>query len=110
LDILLAGGAGFIGSHLVRHFMREGHHVVAVDNASSGRWTNLAGLEDTRGPGRLTRVAADICEPLPPGIPFDAVLNFASPASPVDYLRRPIETLEAGAAGTRRLLEVARLR
>jgi dTDP-glucose 4,6-dehydratase len=104
--VLVAGGAGFVGSHLVDRLLDRGDTVVVLDNFSSGRRENLAHRRDD---SRLTVVDADIVEPLPGSVDgsFDAVLNLASPASPVEYLEWPIETLNVGSRGTQRLLDLA---
>ncbi len=102
---LVSGGAGFIGSHLCERLLADGHQVVAVDNLSTGRAENLGHLR-RRSAFRL--VEHDICEPFEVGGPFVAVYNLASPASPRDYLALPVETLLAGALGTRNMLEIAR--
>jgi dTDP-glucose 4,6-dehydratase len=105
LRILVAGAAGFIGSHLCDRLLEEGHTVVGVDNFLTGAEQNLAHLA---GRPRFRFVAHDITQPLSIDGPLDAVLNMASPASPKDYLRHPIETLNVGSAGTRHTLDLAR--
>jgi dTDP-glucose 4,6-dehydratase len=105
LRILIAGAAGFIGSHMCERLLAEGHEVVAVDNFLTGREENVAHLH-SRPHFRLIR--HDITRPLPIDGKLDAVINMASPASPKDYLEHPIETLDVGSAGTRNLLELAR--
>jgi dTDP-glucose 4,6-dehydratase len=104
LRILVSGGAGFVPSHVCDRLIQEGHTVVAVDNFLTGRRTNLAQLE---GHPRFTFVEHDVSLPLRIDGPFDYVLHLASPASPVDYLNHPIETLQVGSAGTKNLLDVA---
>jgi dTDP-glucose 4,6-dehydratase len=102
---LVTGGAGFLGSHLCERLLDDGWDVVAVDNLSTGRLVNLAGLEPRRGFAfQHLDVASD---PLPDG-PYDAVLHLACPASPVQYHRLPLETLHVSSAGTRTTLERAR--
>jgi len=108
VNILLAGGAGFIGAHLTRHLLRQRHRVIVLDNVSTGDWSNLDGLAEVDVDGLLTIMEADVCAPVGLRLRLDAVINLASPASPAHYLRHPLETLEAGATGTRRLLELAR--
>jgi len=103
--ILLAGAAGFIGSHLCDRLLAEGHSVVGIDNLITGSLRNLAHLEG-RQDFRFLR--HDVTQPLDIDGPLDSVLNLASPASPKDYLGHPIETLETGSLGTRNLLELAR--
>ncbi len=102
--VLVTGAAGFLGSHLCDALVGQGHHVVGVDNFATGRGANLAGL---RNDARFTLVEQDICQPFDPGA-VDYVFNFASPASPADYLRLGPETLYAGSVGTRNTLDLAR--
>ncbi|MBI4665963.1 MAG: SDR family oxidoreductase [Nitrospinae bacterium] len=101
---LITGGAGFIGSHLCERFLSEGHEVVCVDNFITGSPKNIAHITDPR----FSFIEADVSAGLS-GIPgrFNYVLHFASPASPPDYLRHPIETLLVGSAGTHAALELA---
>jgi dTDP-glucose 4,6-dehydratase len=101
---LVTGGAGFLGSHLCRALLRRGWEVVAADNFLTGRKTNVADLAGER----FSLVEADVTRPLDVAGPLDAVLHFASPASPPDYLAHPVETLEVGSNGTRHTLELAR--
>jgi len=107
--VLLAGGAGFVGSHLIDALISRGDHVVAVDNLSTGRLSNI---EHLVGMSWFNLVEHDITEPLPPistlREPFDAVLDFASPASPDDFKTMPLEILAVGSTGTRNLLERAK--
>jgi dTDP-glucose 4,6-dehydratase len=102
--VVVTGGAGFLGSHLCDELIRRGEEVVCVDDLSTGRRANVAGLLGCQG---FTLVEADVSSSLPVPGPVDAVLHLASAASPVDYLRRPLETLAAGSEGTRRGLELA---
>ena len=102
---VVLGGAGFIGSHLVDRLLGAGHDVVAVDSYLTGRRENLAHLQ---GAPRFRLVEHDICKPIPVTGPLAVVFNLASPASPVDYERLPLQTLEVGSAGTRNALELAR--
>lgn len=101
----MAGGAGFIGSHLCRRLVADGHTVVAVDNLVTGRLDNVADLLDSAS---FRFVEHDITRPLPVEGPVDLVCHLASPASPSDFLRMPIEILDVGAAGTKHVLELAR--
>jgi len=102
---VVLGGAGFIGSHLVDRLLGAGHEVVAVDSYLTGRRENLAHL---RGAPRFHLVEHDVCRPIPVVGPAGVVFNLASPASPLDYERLPLETLEVGSAGTRNALDLAR--
>lgn len=107
MRVLITGAAGFLGSHLTDRLLADGHSVVGVDNFSTGERENLTHL--SREP-RFELVEWDICEPFTvktdPGR-VDYIFNLASPASPQDYQRLPIETLRAGAVGTENLLELA---
>lgn len=102
---LVAGGAGFLGSHLCEALLADDVRVVAVDDFSTGRASNVAHLLDD---SRFHLVEADVTEPVDLPGRVDLVLNFASPASPPDYLRLPLETLRVGSVGTVQLLELAR--
>lgn len=101
---VVAGGAGFVGSHLVDRLFERGADVVVLDDFSSGSAANLAHLGDS-----ITLIEHDVCQPLPELGPVSLVCHLASPASPPDYLARPIETLDVGSIGTRNLLELARV-
>jgi dTDP-glucose 4,6-dehydratase len=101
---LVTGGAGFLGSHLCRSLLQRGWEVVAADNLLTGRKANVADLAGER----FSLVEADVSRPLDVPGPLDAVLHFASPASPRDYLAHPIETLDVGSRGTWHTLELAR--
>ena len=101
---LITGGAGFLGSHLCERVIGEGWHVVCVDSLLTGQKANLRSLFDHE---RFEYLTHDVTEPFEDIGSLDAVLHLASPASPVDYLRWPIETLRVGALGTLRALELA---
>ncbi|MNR80336.1 UDP-glucose 4-epimerase [compost metagenome] len=103
--VLVAGGAGFIGSHLVDRLLAEGFHVIAVDNLITGSRTNVAHVTDHPG---FSFLEHDVCHPLAIDGPLDWVMNLASPASPIDYLKLPLETLMVGAMGSHALLELAK--
>lgn len=104
MKFLVAGAAGFIGSHFCDRLVADGHSVIGVDNFITGREENLASL---RNAPRFEFLRADVSEPLSlQGI--DGILHLASPASPVDYLEHPVETMKAGSYATHNLLELAR--
>jgi len=103
-QVLVTGAAGFLGSHLCDALLAEGHRVLGVDNLSTGRLANLAHLKNEP---RFRLEERDICEPFDLGR-VDYVYNFASPASPPDYMRLGVETLLVGSAGTLNTLEMAR--
>ena len=105
MRVLITGAGGFLGSHLCDRFLADGHEVVGMDNFVTGTRENLDHLE---GEPRFRFVEHDVTEPIEGEGPLDGVLHFASPASPVDYLELPIETLKVGAHGTLNTLEVAR--
>lgn len=100
---VVAGAAGFIGSHLCERLLAAGHEVLGVDNLLTGQRENVAGF----GAG-FRLLEHDVIEPLEVEGALDGVWNLASPASPKDYLRWPVETLRVGSEGTRNLLELAR--
>ncbi len=103
--VVVAGGAGFIGSHLCEHLLGRGDEVVAVDNYITGSRWNVVHLFDVGG---FSFVDHDVCRPLSVDGPVDAVLHLASPASPKDFATLPLEILAVGSDGTRNLLELAR--
>ncbi len=105
--VLIAGGAGFLGSHLCDYYLAKGDDVFALDNFSTGRRENLSHIQSAN----FTLIEHDIVKPLPKKIAegqFDIILNMASPASPPHYQRLSIETLEVGSIGTQRLLDLAK--
>jgi dTDP-glucose 4,6-dehydratase len=104
LHYLVAGAAGFIGSHLCERLLNDGHSVTGVDNYLTGKVENLDALAGRTG---FEFVEHDITRPLPALPAPDVVMNLASPASPRDYLAFPVETLRVGSEGTRHLLEFA---
>ncbi|HSM92748.1 MAG TPA: UDP-glucuronic acid decarboxylase family protein [Anaeromyxobacteraceae bacterium] len=99
------GAAGFIGSHFVDRLLADGWSVVGVDNLITG---TLRNLDHLRAEPRFELVERDVCEPLDAiAGPLDAVLDLASPASPIDYLRHPFETLRVGSVGVENALKLA---
>ena len=102
---VVTGGAGFLGSHLSDRLLAEGFSVVAVDNLVTGSTDNIAHL---RGNPRFEYIAQDVTQPYTVPGPVDIVYHFASPASPVDYLELPLETLLVGSIGTHHTLDLAR--
>ncbi|MGA2266827.1 MAG: UDP-glucuronic acid decarboxylase family protein [Bryobacteraceae bacterium] len=105
MRIVVSGAAGFIGSHMCDRLLADGHSVVALDNFLTGNRRNIAHLEGER---RFCFIEQDITRPFSIEGQADGVVHMASPASPKDYLEHPIETLDVGSAGTRRMLELAR--
>jgi dTDP-glucose 4,6-dehydratase len=105
MRILITGAAGFLGSHLVDRFLAAGHRVVGVDNFITGAWRNLEHLEDRED---FFFIEHDISTPLFLAERVEGVLHFASPASPVDYLELPIQTLKVGSLGTHNSLGLAK--
>ncbi len=105
MRILISGAAGFLGSHLTDALLGEGHHVLGVDNLCTGSLNNLAHL---RNEPKFEFLQHDICAPFDPKC-VDYVFNFASPASPADYMRLGTETLLVGSVGTQNMLEIAKL-
>ncbi len=102
---LVTGGAGFLGSHLCDHLLRRGVSVICVDNFLTGNPDNIAHLT---GHPRFRFIRHDVTQDLYLHEPIDAVLHFASPASPRDYLEHPIKTLKVGALGTHKMLGLAK--
>ena len=101
---LVTGGAGFLGSHLCDWLLNAGDEVVALDNLVTGNLRNIAHLSDNP---RFQFVEANICEGVPVEGRFDRVWHLASPASPIDYVELPFETLHVGSFGTQKALERA---
>jgi dTDP-glucose 4,6-dehydratase len=104
MRVLITGGAGFIGSHLCDALLAEGHHVVCVDNLLTG---SLRNIEHLRNDSRFEFVQRDITRPFDVGR-VDYIFQFASPASPVDYMTYGIETLQVGSLGSFNTLELAK--
>lgn len=104
MRLVVTGAAGFLGSHLAERFLTDGHHVIGVDNFITGSRENTAHLGTF---DRFELVEHDVSEPLYVDGDVDGVLHFASPASPVDYLELPIQTLKVGSLGTHNALGLA---
>jgi dTDP-glucose 4,6-dehydratase len=104
MRIILTGAAGFLGSHLAKRFLDDGHEVIGLDNYVTGSRDNVETLEGYPG---FRMVEHDISRPYFAHIEIDGVLHFASPASPVDYLELPIQTLKVGSLGTHNALGIA---
>jgi dTDP-glucose 4,6-dehydratase len=102
---LITGGAGFLGSHLCDRLIEEGHEVICLDNLITGQVNNVAHLI---GHDAFRFIKLDVTEYLHIDGPLDYVLHFASPASPVDYQRLPIQTLKVGSLGTHKALGLAK--
>ena len=105
MRILITGGAGFLGSHLCDVLVTAGYSVIAMDNLLTGRVENIAHL---LGNERFAFVKYNVCDHLHVDGPLDAIMHFASPASPQDYLEYPIATLKVGALGTHKALGLAK--
>ena len=99
--VLVTGGAGFIGSHLCQRMLAEGCEVFCADNLITG---SMANVEELMGQERFTFLKLDVTNYLHVPGRLDAILHFASPASPIDYLKLPIQTLKVGALGTHKVL------
>lgn len=106
MRILVTGGAGFIGSHLVERLLAEGHKVIVIDNFITGSRSNLAHLFENKN---LFVIEHDISKPIYLAEKIDQIYHLASPASPVDYQKLPIQTLKVGALGTHNALGIAKL-
>jgi dTDP-glucose 4,6-dehydratase len=103
--IVLTGGAGFIGSHLSERLISDGHEVVCIDNFITGSRGNIKHLLSNN---KFTLIEHDVSKPITIDGKVDVVLHFASPASPIDYLKYPIQTLKVGSLGTHNTLGLAK--
>ncbi|MCP5492181.1 MAG: SDR family oxidoreductase [Chlamydiales bacterium] len=104
MKILVTGGAGFLGSHLAKKLLDQGHFVIVLDNLSTGSIDNIADILDHP---QFTFIEGDICDPV--DIEVDQIYNLACPASPIHYQRDPIQTLKTNTAGIFQILELARI-
>ena len=102
--VVVLGGAGFLGSHLCDALLRRGDEVVAVDNFCTGSKDNVKHLASTKS---FSLINADICDEIPVAGKVDLIFNFASPASPKQYLKMPLETLRVGSVGTENAIKLA---
>lgn len=105
MKVLITGGAGFLGSHLCDALIQDGNEIICIDNLLTGRIENIAHLMASK---KFRFIKEDVCDYRYRGGPVDAVLHFASPASPKDYLLYPIHTLKVGAFGTYQALNLTR--
>lgn len=105
MRIVVTGGCGFLGSHLCRYLISKGHYVISIDNLLTGRIENV---EDLFESGRFEFIKYDVTNYIHVPGKIDAILHFASPASPADYLKYPIPTLKVGALGTHKALGFAK--
>ena len=103
--VLITGAAGFLGSHLCDRFIKEGHHVIAIDNLITGSLNNIEHLSSLE---QFEFIHHDITKHIEIPGKLDFILHFASPASPIDYLKIPIQTLKVGAMGTHNCLGLAK--
>ncbi len=105
MRVVITGGAGFIGSHLVDYYMGQGSEVIVIDNLITGQEENIARHRDKQP---FTFIKEDVCDMTEIDGDIDLILHFACPASPFDYLRYPLETLQVLSSGTHNMLELAR--
>ena len=104
MRVVITGGAGFLGSHLCERFLRDGHEVVCIDSLLTGSVDNIAHLQKEN----FVFIRYDVTNYLFVDGPVDAILHFASPASPIDYIKFPIQTLKVGSLGTHKALGLAK--
>ena len=105
MNYLVTGGSGFIGSHLCERLVNENHRVICIDNLITG---NLGNISHLQGKKNFRFIKQDVTEYIDVDEDVDCILHFASPASPVDYLELPIQTLKVGSLGTHKALGLAK--
>ncbi|MDP2808033.1 MAG: GDP-mannose 4,6-dehydratase, partial [bacterium] len=105
MSILVAGGAGFLGSHLCDRLLADGHQVIALDNLITGSLENISRLQ---GRSDFSFIKQDVTKQFKIDGPLDFIFDLASPASPIDFVKIPIEILLVGSYGVHNLLELAR--
>jgi dTDP-glucose 4,6-dehydratase len=105
MRVMITGGAGFIGSHLVDAYLRSGDEIIVVDNLITGQEGNI---DKHLGSDRMTFIRKDVCDIAEIDGPVHLILHFASPASPFDYLKYPIETMRTASLGSFNTLEIAK--
>jgi dTDP-glucose 4,6-dehydratase len=103
--VLITGGAGFLGSHLCDRYIDEGYYVICMDNLITGNFDNVTHL---MGNDNFSFIKHDVTNYIHVGGKLDLILHFASPASPIDYLEMPIQTLKVGSLGTHKALGLAK--
>ncbi|MFH1127090.1 MAG: UDP-glucuronic acid decarboxylase family protein [archaeon] len=102
--IIVTGGSGFIGSHLIDHLINDNHEIICIDNMITGDSKNIAHLKDNP---KLRLIRHDIVDPISLKEKIDYIFHMASPASPIDYMKIPTETLLTGSIGTKNILDLA---
>ena len=105
MKILITGGAGFIGSHLCDRFLADGHYVICMDNLLTGSLKNISHLKKEK---KFKFINHNVTKHIKIKGSIDAILHFASPASPIDYIKLPIQTLKVGSLGTHNAIGVAK--
>ena len=101
---LITGCCGFIGSNMCKHLINDGHRVIGIDNLLTGSYNNIKDLIKNK---KFSFIEHDICKEISISEKIDKILHFASPASPKDYLKYPIKTLQIGSKGTENILNTA---
>ena len=104
MKVIVTGGAGFLGSHLCDHLLKKGYHVICIDNLATGDTRNIEHINSEK----FRYLKHDVTKPIYFGDKIDYIFHLASPASPVDYLELPIQTLKVGALGTYNMLGLAK--